>query len=62
MIICISMVPLSAPVHNYGDVFAGVFFHHKTLDVDWIRFFISFFIQIESNPWIIRYCIYETMY
>jgi len=20
---------LSAPIHNYGDVFAGIFFHHK---------------------------------
>ena len=28
---------LSALIHNYGDVCAGMFFHHKPLVVDWNR-------------------------
>ena len=39
----ISARTLSALIHNYGDVLSVIFFHLKTLGVEWIRFLIYFF-------------------
>ena len=41
---------LSAPIHDYGNVLAVLFFPTRTLNVEWIRSLVSY------------YCIYESMY
>jgi len=33
---------LSAPIHNYGNILAGIFFPTRALSVEWIRFLFSF--------------------
>ena len=33
---------LSAPIHNYGNKLAVIFFPTRALSVEWIRFLISF--------------------
>ena len=50
---------LALLLHNYGNIFAVIFFHTRALSVEWIRFLILFL--IESIPQVLRYCIYESM-
>ena len=36
---------LSAPIHNYGNILAVIFFPERELNVEWIRYLISFLRQ-----------------
>ena len=47
---------LSAPIHNYGNKLAVIFFPTMGLGVEWIRFLILFL--LESIPQVLPYRIY----
>ena len=42
---------LSAPIHNYGNILAVIFFPTGAPSVEWIRFLISFFGQDLQDYW-----------
>jgi hypothetical protein len=42
---------LSAPIYNYGNIFAVLFFPTRALSVEWIRFLFSFIGQDLQDYW-----------
>ena len=45
------LLSLSAPIHNYGNISAVLFFPTKTLSVEWIRFLVFYFGQDLQDKW-----------
>ena len=37
---------IGAPIHNYGNILAVIFFPSRALGVEWIRYLISFLDRI----------------
>jgi hypothetical protein len=50
---CLSVIvePLSAPIHNYGNLLVVIFFPTRALSVEWIRFLISSIRQDFHDYW-----------
>jgi hypothetical protein len=47
---------LSAPIHNFGNIFAVLFFSIRTLSNEWMRSSIYFFDRIDRNNGIFFAC------
>jgi len=46
---------LSAPIHNYGNVLAVIFFPYRTLSVEWIRFLAFFWTGFTGLMALVKY-------